>query len=72
MMCDVDSRPVPTLAQPHFGSMTTWSPSSYRRMLRPVSFSGVDIPGTAVKLEVLLTHGDKQRGIHQADVERIQ
>lgn len=34
-------------------------------------FPGVDVPDGAVKLEVELLHGDKRRGVHQADIERI-
>lgn len=35
-------------------------------------FSGVDILDGAVRLEVMLAHGDRQRGVHQADVEKIK
>jgi arylsulfatase/arylsulfatase A len=35
-------------------------------------FSDVGLPDGAVRFEVLLTHGQEQRGIHQADIEKIE
>ena len=35
-------------------------------------FLGVEVRAGAVKLEVKLTHGDSQRGVHQADIEKIE
>jgi arylsulfatase A-like enzyme len=34
-------------------------------------FSQVKVPDGAVKLEVELTHGENRRGVHQADIEKI-
>jgi arylsulfatase/arylsulfatase A len=35
------------------------------------SFSNIDIPAGAIRLEVELSHNGKQRGIHQADLAKI-
>lgn len=35
-------------------------------------FSGINVSPGAVKLEVTLVHGDKRRGVHQADLQKTE
>jgi hypothetical protein len=66
LQCRFESEPIAGTAVLKAGTVT--SEVALPANAKGCSFSDVRLEQGAIALEVVLTHGDKNRGVHQADL----